>query len=196
MLDKVCQYSTVIFAGNVSVLIIVAVMTDYWEYRDYNTGLIMDTLHQKPESGHRDPADTDTKVWTPEDTESYIMVTHLWSSTIKSSARHNDAVSKYSKLNSFTNTSYYEPPALLHKQIWLAPPHTNTSHRLHLNRSVTSHRRTLRTKDKLVLFVQYGNLFRDCDDLEGIYYYYNCCYYFITTLMICLTISPSNVRMK
>ena len=33
MLDRICQYSTIIFAGNVVVLIIVSVATDYWEYR-------------------------------------------------------------------------------------------------------------------------------------------------------------------
>ena len=35
MLDRICQYSTIIFAGNVAVLIIVSVATDYWEYRGF-----------------------------------------------------------------------------------------------------------------------------------------------------------------
>ena len=35
MLDRICQYSTIIFAGNVVVLIIVSVATDYWEYRGF-----------------------------------------------------------------------------------------------------------------------------------------------------------------
>ncbi len=36
ILDRICQYSTIIFAGNVVVLIIVSITTDYWEFRGFD----------------------------------------------------------------------------------------------------------------------------------------------------------------
>ena len=64
-MDKLCQFSTIVFAGNVSILLIVAVTTDYWEYRAFNRTQIIRNVSR---------AVNTSTVIQPYDTDSYMAI--------------------------------------------------------------------------------------------------------------------------
>lgn len=147
-MDRLCQYSTIIFAGNVSVLLVVAIMTDYWEYRGFKSLAIKTNL----------PRTNTTHLIIPQDTDSYFIIRYFWDPRAKSRPPQFPA-----------NISYYEPPALLHRYEHTANV-TRTVWAYNGIDNVTvalSRPQTQKLEDDVILFVQYGNLFRDCDNLEG-----------------------------
>jgi hypothetical protein len=137
MIDKICQYSVIILVGNLVVLQIVAIATDYWEYRSFN----IDKIKPMLEKSNR------TKIDDPKDTSSYIAISYL----------HDDHA-KFSNVDKYIgNKTDYQSPAYIRRFYQPQIVRTNVSTDVVLKEVM----------DLVVLFEQYGNLFRDCDNLEG-----------------------------
>ena len=149
-MDRLCQYSTIIFAGNVSVLLVVAIMTDYWEYRGFKSDPIVKKL----------PKNTNTtRIVFPKDTNSYVLLRYFW-----------DAKARSVRDPKFPGTNFEDqPPALLHNYYSLDNVIFNitTWNGTHNVTYIEEATRVHRHEDIIVLFIQYGNLFRDCDSLES-----------------------------
>ncbi|XP_046376882.2 uncharacterized protein LOC124149383 isoform X2 [Haliotis rufescens] len=127
----ICNYSTLILSGNIVVLLIVAVTTDYWQYRGFNLDNI--TNYMKPLEG--------VDVNIPDGTSPYKVITTM--------------MSKPEKNTSLTNhvAEHYHSPMYV---------------RVFDNGSVDS-KGHVKDVVQVFLFSQYGNLFRDCDNLtDGI----------------------------
>lgn len=145
-MDRVCQYSTIIFAGNVVVLIVVALATDYWRYHSFQTESLLKKLEK---------ADN-TAMIVPEDTATYIAIRYFWEPGMSSSPMPTLPA----------NYTYYQPPLLLkryHRTV-------NESQRVKVandSHEIRWHATDRRSQDVLYIFLQYTNLFRDCDDLES-----------------------------
>jgi len=139
---KICNYSSLIFAGNVTVLLIVSMTTDYWEYRGFNSTLLNSTLHKIKNA----------EIMVPRDTKSYIQ---LWY--------------KRKHIDSVDNEEEEEP--LLHQETLYQPPIFVSNYFKNDNTHIQQKKSSVITSNleggMVVLFQQYGNLFRDCDALEG-----------------------------
>ena len=139
---KICNYSSLIFAGNVTVLLIVSMTTDYWEYRGFNSTLLNSTLHKIKNA----------EIMVPRDTKSYIQ---LWY--------------KRKQIDSVDNEEEEEP--LLHQETLYQPPIFVSNFFKNDNTHIQQKKSSVITSNleggMVVLFQQYGNLFRDCDALEG-----------------------------
>lgn len=134
---SICKYSTLIFAGNVTVLLIVSMSTDYWEYRGFDMDSLNKTLRRS----------NTTTVIIPKDTRSYIKIHHV------RTKRTNNPAEAYP-----FNVTMYQPPILVHKYY---------SHNISQLPPDTLDNSSWAAETTIILFVQYGNLFRDCDNLEG-----------------------------
>lgn len=148
---QICNYSSLIFAGNVTVLLIVSMTTDYWEYRGFNTTALNLTL----------AGVNHTELLRPADTTSYIKIWYKRKYV-------------FSTIGKYPNETLYEPPIFATN---FFPGQTSKAHpMMSTNMSKTSPQTQKRSSDihsdlkagMMVLFWQYGNLFRDCDALEGI----------------------------
>ncbi|XP_064621855.1 uncharacterized protein LOC135484382 [Lineus longissimus] len=137
MIDRICQYSVIILVGNLVVLQIVAIATDYWEYRSFNIQEILPKLKKS----------NLTKIHDPIDTSSYISIYYL----------HDDHAKVANVGKYIGNNSDYQPPAYIRRFFQPRIVTTNTSTEVRLKEVI----------DLVVLFEQYGNLFRDCDNLEA-----------------------------
>lgn len=134
---QICNYSSLIFAGNVTVLLMVSMTTDYWEYRSFNQTMLKQHLHKANQTEFDEPVDTN----------SYLS---LWYKR-KLLPTHKDLVKK---------EILYQPPILVENYFSVSQ---NISHGT--KHSADIHSDML--AGMVVLFKQYGNLFRDCDALEG-----------------------------
>lgn len=135
---KICDYSSLIFTGNITVLLIVAMTTDYWEYRGFDFKRLVKNISNF----------NATKLIIPTDTDSYIQL--KYESTQSKALPHLHL------------SVLYQPPVILQKYFYLEDEmRTNTT-------SKTG--REILASTNIILFVQYGNLFRDCDALEGIFF--------------------------
>ena len=65
IMNQICDYSSLIFALNTTVLLIVALTTDYWEYRGLDMNRIKPKLLEL----------RDVTLFVPFDTTSYLQVT-------------------------------------------------------------------------------------------------------------------------
>ena len=124
-------------------------MTDYWEYRGFQKDVINASI----------PKSNTTHLIFPPDTGTYFMVRYFW----------DPAVDKIQEPAYPGDRAYYQPPATLHKYygyetVDIPFLHFNGTHNVTLKVQET---RVKRYQDVIVLFQQYGNLFRDCDNLEG-----------------------------
>ena len=159
-MDRVCQYSTIIFAGNVSVLLLVSVMTDYWEYRGFKEDYIISNL----------PRFNGTEITYLEHTNTCFILHHKW---------YNKTHPRLKiPRDNLTRVTYFQPPAILHKYFYF---NETVEHRydvtaavgaggatgLHNVSRAVNVTRKMPYDDYLVLYREYGNLFRNCDDLEG-----------------------------
>jgi hypothetical protein len=148
-MDRICQYSTIIFAGNVSVLLIVAISTDYWEYRGFHLASIEPVLKMSNR----------TRLIYPADTDSYVLVRYLRDADADRGTLHPHSA----------NLTIYQPPGLLRKyyreyEVRKRVTYVSGGNNVTVERV---ERIRHRSQDVLALFLQYGNLFRDCDNLEG-----------------------------
>lgn len=135
---QVCNYSSLIFAGNVTLLLIVSMSTDYWEYRQFNSTMLNQSLSKT----------NNIEIVKPSDTSSYM---ELW-------YRRRKYVG--SRKFIYQVDTLYQPP-ILAKNYFLQ----NYWHKFSRNMTTPPDVVTV------YLFTQYGNLFRDCDALEGNYFY-------------------------
>lgn len=160
-MDRICQYSTIIFAGNVSVLLIVAISTDYWEYRGFKT----EELIPKLKKMH-----TRLKLFFPKDTNSYFVVKYYWDPPpVKTSIFATTPIPKKEEIVANYTLVYYQPPVVLMKKIEEFIE-TEFSQQFDGKNNITVGtpvRKKRSVEDSLVLYVQYTNLFRECDILEG-----------------------------
>ena len=95
------------------------------------------------------------------DTDSYFTIKYTWNDTKLQNLDFSDV--ENSKQPGLIKQDIYQSPALLKRFYTLSQSNRNSSlpqHRI-VNKDGVS------VEDKLVLFCQYGNLFRDCDMLEG-----------------------------
>lgn len=130
---SVCDYSSLIFAGNLTVLMILSLTTDYWEYRTFDRDKIlkhMKTIHS-------------VKVVVPRDTESYIQ---LWTEEVEIALL----------------TDVHVPEQLLYH-----PPLFVRTVFATVRNASSSEAWLFQIRHEITLFLQHGNLFRDCDELEG-----------------------------
>lgn len=130
---RICDYSSLIFTGNTTVLLIVALTTDYWEYRNFDRERILKMI---TESGG-------TKIILPFDTDSYFQ--------IKVKSNSTSVETEPRKINLVKYEAFYHGPLFLIRRFYQ-----------HLDENVTQMEEL-----ELNLFEEYGNLFRDCDSLEG-----------------------------
>ena len=150
-MDRVCQYSTIIFAGNVSVLLLVSIMTDYWEYRCFKEEDIIKNL----------PPANGTVVTHLKHTNTCFILHHKWYNRTRPNLRI--------PRDQLLSDTYFQPPAILHKWYYYE---TKVERRYdvigqhNVSRDVNVTRR-MPYDDYLILYREYGNLFRNCDDLEG-----------------------------
>ena len=144
-MDRICQYSTIIFAGNMSVLLFVSIMTDYWEYRGFNQDYVIKKIAEIDEA----------EIDYLEHTNTCFIMRH-WYNREKPNVPINI-------------TSVNQPPAILHQYRYLdnvSVTHYsfNGTHNVSVQ---TKEEQLFKYKDELVMYTEYGNLFRNCDDLEG-----------------------------
>ena len=162
-------------------LLIVAISTDYWEYRSFNRTYIRTTfedIKRKQELEIRDRIQeerqgfgliSDTAInqmgirrntigfREPGDTKSFFNVTYYQIFPPKYEEQEVTSIRKY-------NESYYQPPALLQKMVTLNITYNATNGNITIPGPIDVEKAS---KHVIVIFQQYGNLFRDCDDLEG-----------------------------
>ena len=96
------------------------------------------------------------------DTDSYFTIKYTWNDTKLPNIEFADV--ENSKQASLVKENVYQSPVLL-KRFYTVSKSKNKTSSLPLHRVVNKAGVTV--EDKLVLFEQYGNLFRDCDRLEG-----------------------------
>ena len=144
-------------------LLIVAITTDYWEYRGFNRDTINKTFTNMAKKLGRKPRVT---FYQPEDTKSYITVSHF---SVKEPAYEDQVVVG----ETVENVTEYQPPAFLTRTVVYNVTYNATYGNVTIPGPIKEEKTR---KYVIVLFEQYGNLFRDCDSLEGIsgcfYYYY------------------------
>ncbi|XP_033753659.1 uncharacterized protein LOC117337019 [Pecten maximus] len=143
---QICNYSSLIFAGNVTVLLIVSMTTDYWEYRGFNSTRLNMSLFGA----------NNTELMRPADTNSYM---ELW----------YKRKYVYNTMAHYHNETLYEPPIFARNFFHKHPQdRTNISgpravqHGPRRSGNIHEHMKA----GVVILFQQYGNLFRDCDALE------------------------------
>ena len=95
------------------------------------------------------------------DTDSYFTIKYTWNDTKLQNVDFSDV--ENSKQPGLVKQDIYQSPALLKRFYTLSQSKRNSS--LHHHRIINKD--GVSVEDKLVLFCQYGNLFRDCDMLEG-----------------------------
>jgi len=152
-MDRVCQYSTIIFAGNVVVLILVALSTDYWRYHGFlENKTVRAKLVKALEKNDR------TKLIIPHDTDTYVIIRYFWQEDQMETPLPTYAA----------NETYYQPPLLLkrYKKDYEELYHSLVFNGTHNTSKLLTRQVTHWSQDTLVVFLQYTNLFRDCDDLE------------------------------
>ena len=148
-MDRVCQYSTIIFAGNVVVLLLVALSTDYWRYHGFHTAGLLVKLAKNDQ----------TKIVQPHDTDTYTIVRYFW----------DPSQAALPLPSTEANHTYYQPPLLLYRyerfvdEAYIA----RFSNGTHNVTEIRWRTKIVKMEDVLVIFLQYTNLFRDCDDLES-----------------------------
>ena len=136
---QICNYSSLIFAGNITVLLIVSMTTDYWEHRAFNRTMINQTLFHA----------NFTQIKLPPDTKSYFIIWYK-KSLLKA------------PVNQYTVETLYQPPMLARNYFQINENISSGNGQKH---SANIH--STLVAGMVVLFEQYGNLFRDCDALEG-----------------------------
>lgn len=140
---KICNYSSLIFAGNVTVLLIVSMTTDYWEYRGFNSTLLNLTLfHTKS-----------VEIMLPPDTKSYVLLWYKRKNVHTVNDKHGLALQK---------ETLYEPP--IYVKNYFRSDIVNDNDNENMQSAMIS---SNLEAGMIVLFQEYGNLFRDCDALEG-----------------------------
>jgi hypothetical protein len=149
---KICDYSSLIFTGNTCVLLILALTTDYWEYRTFDRKKILQMIQELKW----------TTVFLPFDTDSYFQINLLPNVTGKYSP------ARFSQVK--TEAFYHAPLFLVRRYFQLPGNNTNM---------LTTNNKVEFEEYELDMFEQYGNLFRDCDSLEGMY---------ITSIYHCLSV--------
>ena len=146
-MDRLCQYSTIIYSGNVCVLLIVALSTDYWEYRFFQQRVINISI----------PTSNTTQLLRPTDTDTYLLLRYFW-----------DPDRDKFRPPTFPGTeAHYQPPALLHRYYATRTVNVTYVNSTDNGTYTQQQHQTHKHEDVIVLFTEYGNLFRDCDDLEG-----------------------------
>jgi len=134
---EICGHGGLIFVANTTVLLFLALMTDYWEYRTFNVDVVLRTLMK----------DKSIEVEVPFDTNSYVRI------KIESNTSFRGVQSKKSNTTTIRNRMY-QAPAFLVKSTEQKDNNSGT------NMS------NIRVILEISIFKQYGNLFRDCDDVE------------------------------
>ena len=146
----ICDYSSLIFAGNTAILLILSLITDYWEYRTFD----QDKVFQRAKQSRS------VEFIKPRDTESYIQ---LRAATTENMVRRDFSASRQ---------LLYHPPLFVRTVYTVLV--RNGSSRVSVNISDgsslsgdVSDNVTCDVQHEITLFLQHGNLFRDCDELEG-----------------------------
>ncbi|XP_052799273.1 uncharacterized protein LOC128230887 [Mya arenaria] len=137
---QICDYSSLIFVGNTTVLLILALTTDYWEYRKFNIGQVVTSL----------AATNEARVEVPVDTNSYIQIR-----TFKNISQNTSAITS----DPFSESVYHAPAFMVKRTVWGGKSERG-------NQSKDTHHSFIQIRHEINIFQQYGNLFRDCDDLE------------------------------
>lgn len=130
---RICDYSSLIFTGNTTVLLILALTTDYWEYRTFNKEKILQMVQESKM----------TRVFLPFDTDSYFQIKLFPNIT---------DISSLAGYNEIRTDSFYHAPLFLVRRYFQLPDNSTNE---------------FIEEFELDMFQQYGNLFRDCDSLEG-----------------------------
>ncbi|WAR02779.1 hypothetical protein MAR_009337 [Mya arenaria] len=139
---QICDYSSLIFVGNTTVLLILALTTDYWEYRKFNIGQVVTSL----------AATNEARVEVPVDTNSYIQIR-----TFKNISQNTSAITS----DPFSESVYHAPAFMVKRTVWGGKSERG-------NQSKDTHHSFIQIRHEINIFQQYGNLFRDCDDLERV----------------------------
>ncbi|XP_050393543.1 uncharacterized protein LOC126811730 [Patella vulgata] len=86
---SICNYSTIIFSGNILVLLMVAIATDYWEYNGFNFDALLKIL----------PKMNNVNVFIPRDTRTYLEIVYI-----------KDEPVRYYTGNKSSTQYFYQPP--------------------------------------------------------------------------------------
>ncbi len=142
----------IILASNICVLLIVSVTTDYWEYRGFQQKEIETKVKRcQPHNS--------TTLIDPGDTDSYLQIQYYW----------NPRAKRQKKPAGTKKVLHYQPPALVYKYYYVRNHTFNVTYYDkddNYTEQITE-TRIHRWQDTIILYVQYGNLFRECDSLEG-----------------------------
>ena len=174
--------SSLIYSINVAILLIIALSTDYWEYRGFDFVSLYKVISKSNRS----------KVIIPRDTNTYLQFLYYYPRPFPDTIELSSVPLR--------NETFYQSPILVRKYYinytGIAPPQPeeNPVGRGKYGRS--RRRKTWRRKNttaskrgtdaltkgfdpsmlgphldvcEIVIFLQYGNLFRDCEDLESKY---------------------------
>lgn len=147
--DRICNYSSIIFALNVWVLLLVALLTDYWEYRGFKFEDIAKQVTITNKTQH----------YFPLDTNSYYVIKYFWDS----------AASKTELPDGPGHEVHYQSPSFVNKYFKMVNvTYEEVACINRLNITVKKTRQELRNfEESIILYYQYGNLYRDCEALEG-----------------------------
>lgn len=153
----ICDNGGIIFVGNTTVLLIIALMTDYWEYRGIDRDQVINAIETN---------NLKTEVVLPFDTNSYIQIRTFSNRTENRTIENFD----YCIDTCFS----YHAPVFVVKHLLSVMSNKTSDYNSDEKESImqrTDHFNASNVlwKHEINLFNQYGNLFRDCDDIEGIY---------------------------
>ncbi|GAB1610685.1 hypothetical protein Ahia01_001354800 [Argonauta hians] len=144
-LMKFFGLSSLIYTINVTILLIIAISTDYWEYRGFDFVRLFRVVSRSNR----------TKIIVPRDTDSYLQIFYFYPNHF--SNIQTAEIPTY-------NVTFYQSPILVRKyyfnythnpENYVATTEENYALDPHLDMC------------EIVIYLQYGNLFRDCEDLEN-----------------------------
>ncbi len=156
-MDKVCEYSGLIFAGNISVLLFVAVTTDYWEYRGLNNTDAVATL---------------LTLLTGSDPGAPLVITPSTSIIMRYSSHtkrwalldvHDLEITVPNQTFIHVNTALYRNRQT--EECGSPKYATDSNFNMQDNTVENATCASVATEDTIILYQQYGNLFRDCDNI-------------------------------
>lgn len=137
--------SSLIYTINVTILLIIAISTDYWEYRGFD----FVHLFRVVSTSNR------TKIIVPRDTNSYLQILYFYPNHFPNS--QTAEIPTY-------NVTFYQSPILVRKYYF---NYTNTPEKYLATTEDSYVLDPYLDMCEIVIYLQYGNLFRDCEDLES-----------------------------
>ncbi|CAI9739262.1 XP_014769674.1PREDICTED: uncharacterized protein LOC106868767 [Octopus vulgaris] len=144
-LMKFFGLSSLIYTINVTILLIIAISTDYWEYRGFD----FVRLFRVVSTSNR------TKIIVPRDTNSYLQILYFYPNHFPNS--QTAEIPTY-------NVTFYQSPILVRKYYY---NYTNTPEKYLATTEDSYVLDPHLDMCEIVIYLQYGNLFRDCEDLEN-----------------------------